>query len=109
MEVKVNWFAARASRSWYGRSISLHQDATLADLLEVLSESAEGKNLGTSLLGRADLISIQVQGALENKELTVEQLDEVLLQLAFYVGWGNATAVSKGIATPIEAYNGKGS
>jgi alkylhydroperoxidase/carboxymuconolactone decarboxylase family protein YurZ len=51
----------------------------------------------TASLGRADLIEVQVYGALANGELTIAELDEVLLHLAFYVGWPNATAIQTGI------------
>jgi len=51
----------------------------------------------TAALGRPDLVQIQVRGALANHELTAEQLREAALQLAYYVGWGNATATHQGI------------
>lgn len=51
----------------------------------------------TAMMGRADLIETQVYGALCNGELDEQQLEEVVLQLAFYCGWGNASAVSSGI------------
>jgi alkylhydroperoxidase/carboxymuconolactone decarboxylase family protein YurZ len=51
----------------------------------------------TAALGRADLIEFQVKGALANGELSKAELDEIPLQLAFYVGWGNSTAVMQGI------------
>src|SRR5690554_3395241 len=51
----------------------------------------------TAMLGRSDLIEIQVLGALRNGELDDEQLEEVALHLAYYAGWGNATAVWRGI------------
>ena len=51
----------------------------------------------TAALGRADLIEVQVKGALENGELNKAELDEIVLQLAFYVGWGNSTSVMRGI------------
>lgn len=51
----------------------------------------------TAALGRADLIEVQVNGALENGELNKTELDEIVLQLAFYVGWGNSTSVMRGI------------
>lgn len=51
----------------------------------------------TASLGRADLIEVQVKGALENGELGKAELDEIVLQLAFYVGWGNTTSVMRGI------------
>jgi 4-carboxymuconolactone decarboxylase len=51
----------------------------------------------TAALGRRDLIAIQVRGAIENGELDDEQLDEIPLHLAFYVGWGSAGEVYKGV------------
>lgn len=57
----------------------------------------------TAALGRADLMQIQVEGALVNQELTTDQLNEVVLHLAFYVGWGNATAAHRGISAAIAA------
>lgn len=58
----------------------------------------------TAALGRADLMQIQVQGALANDELTTNQLNEVVLHLAFYVGWGNATSAHCGISAAIAAH-----
>jgi alkylhydroperoxidase/carboxymuconolactone decarboxylase family protein YurZ len=55
----------------------------------------------TAALGRADLIEIQVNGALENGELNKAELDEMVLQLAFYVGWGNTTAVMQGVGAAL--------
>jgi alkylhydroperoxidase/carboxymuconolactone decarboxylase family protein YurZ len=46
----------------------------------------------TAAIGRADLIQVQVRGALANHELTPDQLREAVPHLAYYVGWGNATA-----------------
>ncbi|MDB6060581.1 MAG: hypothetical protein JWM78_684 [Verrucomicrobiaceae bacterium] len=51
----------------------------------------------TAMLGRPDLIEFQVAGAIVNKELDDNALQEVVLQLAYYCGWGNATAVRQGI------------
>ncbi|GGL11676.1 NAD(P)-binding domain-containing protein [Nocardia jinanensis] len=51
----------------------------------------------TAALGRPDLVQIQVRGALANHELTPDQLREATLQLAYYVGWGNATATHQGV------------
>ena len=51
----------------------------------------------TAMLGRQDLIEYQVAGAIVNKELDDDALKEVVLQLAYYTGWGNATAVQRGI------------
>ncbi|MCW2863652.1 MAG: hypothetical protein JWP48_5360 [Actinoallomurus sp.] len=51
----------------------------------------------TAALGRADLIEIQVRGALANDELTAEQLREAVLHLHYYVGWGNGTQLHTGV------------
>lgn len=58
----------------------------------------------TAMLGRADLIETQVTGALENGELTKAELDEIVLQLAFYVGWGNSTSVMQGIGAALRRH-----
>lgn len=51
----------------------------------------------TAMLGRADLVEIQMTGALTNGEFTDEQLDQIPLFLLFYAGAGNTTAVFRGI------------
>ncbi|MDT0576286.1 hypothetical protein RM533_08810 [Croceicoccus sp. F390] len=51
----------------------------------------------TAMLGRADLVEIQMTGALVNEEFTDEQLDQIPLFLLFYAGAGNTTAVFRGI------------
>jgi alkylhydroperoxidase/carboxymuconolactone decarboxylase family protein YurZ len=58
----------------------------------------------TAMLGRADLIEQQVAGALVNAELTAEQLEEVVLQLWFYAGSGNTTAVWRGVQAALKAH-----
>lgn len=58
----------------------------------------------TAALGRADLIKIQARGALENKELTPEQLNEMVLQLAYYAGWCNAGSVAQGVSEAIHDF-----
>ena len=58
----------------------------------------------TSALGRAELVEIQILGALRNGELNEMELEEVLLQLAFYVGWPNATAVSRAIQAALQRH-----
>ncbi|BBZ27362.1 putative 4-carboxymuconolactone decarboxylase [Mycolicibacterium madagascariense] len=58
----------------------------------------------TAALGRADLIEIQVRGALTNGELTPGELREAVLQLHYYVGWGNGTQVNNGVEAAIAAY-----
>ncbi|HEV7469044.1 MAG TPA: carboxymuconolactone decarboxylase family protein [Pseudonocardia sp.] len=57
----------------------------------------------TAALGRADLIEIQVRGALANAELTPAQLREAVLHLHYYVGWGNGTQVHQGVEAAIAA------
>jgi alkylhydroperoxidase/carboxymuconolactone decarboxylase family protein YurZ len=52
----------------------------------------------TAMLGRPDLIEVQIAGAIVNGELDDNALDEVVLQLGYYCGWGNAQAVQRGIA-----------
>ena len=51
----------------------------------------------TAMLGRADLIEIQMVGALINEEFTSEQLDLIPLFMLFYAGAGNTTALHRGI------------
>lgn len=51
----------------------------------------------TTMLGRADLIAVQVAGAIANGELSDEQLDEIPLMMLFYTGAGNTTALLQGI------------
>jgi alkylhydroperoxidase/carboxymuconolactone decarboxylase family protein YurZ len=55
----------------------------------------------TAALGRADLVRIQARGALATADLTPDQLREAVLQLAYYVGWGNATATHQGVETAL--------
>jgi 4-carboxymuconolactone decarboxylase len=55
----------------------------------------------TAALGRADLIEIQARGALENEELSPGELREAVLQLHYYVGWGNGTQVNRGVEAAI--------
>ncbi|WP_026149561.1 hypothetical protein [Sphingobium xenophagum] len=51
----------------------------------------------TAMLGRADLVEIQMNGALINEEFTDEELDFLPLFLLFYAGAGNTTTVFRGI------------
>lgn len=52
----------------------------------------------TTMLGRADLLNIQIAGAIINGELTDEQLAEMPLLMLFYAGAGNTTNLTQGIA-----------
>ncbi len=49
------------------------------------------------MLGRPDLVEIQMNGALSNDEFTDEELDFLPLFILFYAGAGNTTAVFRGI------------
>lgn len=51
----------------------------------------------TTMLGRADLLEIQIAGAILNGELTDAQFEEMKLLMLFYAGAGNTTALSRGI------------
>lgn len=51
----------------------------------------------TAMLGRQDLVEIQMIGALTNGEFTDEQLDLIPHFLLFYCGAGNCTALFRGI------------
>ena len=51
----------------------------------------------SSMLGRPDLIAIQVAGAIVNGELTDAELQEIPLLMLFYAGAGNTTALFNGI------------
>ena len=51
----------------------------------------------TAMLGRADLVEIQMTGALLNEEFTDEQLDQIPLFLLFYAGAGNTSALFRGM------------
>jgi 4-carboxymuconolactone decarboxylase len=58
----------------------------------------------TAALGRADLIEIQVRGALANGELSAEELREAVLHLQYYVGWGNGTQVNAGVEAALRQH-----
>jgi len=46
-------------------------------------------------LGKADLLEVQFQSALHNGELDAEQIREVVVHLAHYVGWPLATGLNE--------------
>ncbi|MEN3223077.1 MULTISPECIES: carboxymuconolactone decarboxylase family protein [Mycolicibacterium] len=58
----------------------------------------------TAALGRADLVEIQVRGALANDELSAGELREAVLQLQYYVGWGNGTQLNNGVEAALRAH-----
>ena len=51
----------------------------------------------STMLGRADLLTIQLAGAIVNGELTEAQLQELPLLMLFYAGAGNTTALFQAI------------
>jgi 4-carboxymuconolactone decarboxylase len=51
----------------------------------------------STMLGRSDLLAIQIAGAIVNGELTEEQLLELPRLMLFYAGAGNTTALFQGI------------
>lgn len=57
-----------------------------------------------SMLGRSDLVKVQVLGGLRSGDFTEDQLREAVLQLAFYCGWPNATALEHGVNGALEAF-----
>ncbi|MEC9358177.1 MAG: NAD(P)-binding domain-containing protein [Pseudomonadota bacterium] len=58
----------------------------------------------TAQMNRPELIEIQVMGALKNRELSEQQLQEAVLHLAFYCGFGKATAVSQGVNAALKKF-----
>jgi 4-carboxymuconolactone decarboxylase len=72
-----------------------------ADIWSLPELSIRDKRLlvvgATTMLGRADLLTIQLAGAIVNGELTDAQLEEMKLLMMFYAGAGNTTALNAGI------------
>ena len=58
----------------------------------------------TAAMGRADLIELQVAGALVQGELDEEQIGELVLHLAHYAGWPNGVAVHEGAKRALDAH-----
>ena len=48
-----------------------------------------------AMLGKGDTLQKQFEAALERSELTVAELEEVVLHLAHYVGWPLGTIVDR--------------
>lgn len=46
-------------------------------------------------LGKTDLLDVQFQSALDNGELEEDQVREIVVHLAHYVGWPLATGVNE--------------
>ncbi|HXX89060.1 MAG TPA: carboxymuconolactone decarboxylase family protein [Acidimicrobiales bacterium] len=46
-------------------------------------------------LGRTELLDVQFQSALDNGELTEDQVREVVVHLTHYIGWPLATGVNE--------------
>lgn len=61
----------------------------------------------TAMLGRADLVEIQIGGALANGEFTAEQLEQIPLFMLFYAGAGNTTALFRGIEAAKARFSAK--
>lgn len=51
----------------------------------------------TAMLGRQDLVEVQMTGALINEEFTDEQLEQIPLFLLFYAGAGNCVSLFRGM------------
>jgi 4-carboxymuconolactone decarboxylase len=60
-------------------------------------------------LGRTELLDVQFQSALDNGELTEDQVREVVIHLTHYVGWPLATGVSGAAERVIERRQKQGS
>ncbi|MDB5685463.1 MAG: hypothetical protein JWR77_52 [Rhizorhabdus sp.] len=60
----------------------------------------------TTMLGRSDLIAVQVAGAIVNEELNDAQLEEIKMLMLFYAGAGNTTALQQGFALAKERAKG---
>ncbi len=56
-----------------------------------------------SALGEGMVLEIQLRAALRNKELTVEQVNEILVMLASYIGYPRATNLQAAIMRAIAA------
>ncbi len=57
-------------------------------------------------LGEPDTWKIQVRAALANRELTVEQVREVLIHLAQYAGYPRAAGLLRATEEAIQAHEG---
>lgn len=62
----------------------------------------------TTMLGRADLIEVQMLGALTNGEFTEEQLELIPLFMLFYAGAGNTTALFRGMEAAKAKFKARG-
>jgi 4-carboxymuconolactone decarboxylase len=73
-----------------------------ADVWTLPNLSTRDKRLlvigATTMMGRADLLEVQLAGAIINKELTDEQMEEMLVLMLFYCGAGRTTSLNRGIA-----------
>jgi 4-carboxymuconolactone decarboxylase len=54
-------------------------------------------------LGEGAIMEIQLRAALRNKELTVEQVNEILVMMASYIGYPRATNLQAAIMRAIAA------
>jgi 4-carboxymuconolactone decarboxylase len=60
----------------------------------------------TTMLGRSDLLAIQLAGGIVNGEFSEDQLQEMPLLMTFYAGAGNTTALYQGIGLAKERAKG---
>ena len=94
----------------FNREIVLNQFGKLwADEALTIREKRLMVLGATTMLGRADLIEIQMVGALTNGEFTEEQLGQIPLFMLFYAGAGNTTALFRGIEGAKAKMKAKGS
>jgi alkylhydroperoxidase/carboxymuconolactone decarboxylase family protein YurZ len=55
-------------------------------------------------LGRSDLIEVQLLGALRNGEIEPPQVEEIVLHLAYYVGWPQTSPIQQGADAALGTY-----
>jgi alkylhydroperoxidase/carboxymuconolactone decarboxylase family protein YurZ len=55
-------------------------------------------------LGRSDLIEVQLLGALRNGEIVPSQVEEIVLHLAYYVGWPQTSPIQQGASAALATY-----
>jgi alkylhydroperoxidase/carboxymuconolactone decarboxylase family protein YurZ len=55
-------------------------------------------------LGRSDLIEVQLLGALRNGEIEPPQVEEIVLHLAYYVGWPQTSPIQQGASAALATY-----
>jgi alkylhydroperoxidase/carboxymuconolactone decarboxylase family protein YurZ len=48
-------------------------------------------------MGRGELWELQLRGALANGEVTVDQLQEMVLHMVHYIGWPRTIAIERAV------------